>query len=251
MRQIRRVAQHATLLSTLHQQLLFNQLPGAGPVRAADYRVDLVGRRFVLTRDDGVPLCTARAQQIAQVSVRGVVQWLDQEPNAGLPDTESALEAIRTFGQNRHLDELTLPEVPLDTAHARAITLDGTADPLAAAAHQVGEAAIDVLGLQYRYLCADDPGGPRVVLLDKWDRPPPGADLARFAEVVRSRGPWCDDLAWSLQGAVALMPQWEFAGPAPQVGSPGQGTAQITDSTAGVLSIDWPAGHSRVSAHLG
>lgn len=219
--QIRRVGQHAALFAAIRQELFSDHLDE----QLGDYRfdVDLLDRVMVFSSDRGK--VTAHAEFVASIAVDPATMLWGWAPLFGervKPD--SAVHQFRAFGELHRLAEFTNDEVPYELGSM------GSKERIAALSHDVGAAAVEVLGPDWRYysMPSGSAGSRGVVALTGWSEAMPEPTMIDvFTKLPRLLSD-VDDVAWSLEGLANLMPGWRFER-RPDAG-PGAPVWRLTDA---------------------
>lgn len=227
---IRRVGQHAAIYSIVRQQLLSETLNELG-----DYRwdIDIPHRRLDFTSAKGQ--ISATADVIASIAVSPTTilwGWADLfAPYVG-PDPQA--RRIAEFGQRHNLAALCQEEVPYLVAEG-----ENPVDAAAMLAHDIGSLAVEVFGPDALYYSGPTGGaGSRQVFLLRdlsAQVPVPSLQdvLVRIPTLV---GGGIDDLPWSLDGLVHLMPGWHMD--RTQEGTTDLCTLRVPDGTSATIRIE-------------
>lgn len=209
--QIRRVGQHAALYAAIRQELLGEWLEE----RLGENRFDLDLRERVCGFSSERGRLTARANFIASIAVApATLLWAWSPQLVETAGPAELAERLRDFGTEQRLPEFTAEEVP----HGRAEGSDGgdgegddeRRDRIVALGHDTGQAAVEVLGADYRYYSfpTNAAGSRGVVVLDEWsEAPPEPTTIDVFTKLPRMLSE-VDDIGWSLEGLARLMPGW-------------------------------------------
>lgn len=201
MRQLRRVSQHAVLYARVRQDSLGSWI-GARLGDGYTFEVDNDRARFTLSSRRGK--LTARCRLIASVAGSPpAVVWAYAPMFAAYSAVTELGDRIREFGEFNGVDEFTTPELAVDAAN-----LQDASQPLDEVAHLVGSAAIEMFGAQRHYYVVPSGQSSLVYLLDEWSDPPPDVDLGWLQLKLASAAFDCDDLTWSMDGLVRLLPGW-------------------------------------------
>ena len=115
-------------------------------------------------------------------------------------------QKVRDYGLAHNEDELSSEEV--------AYTFPAGADQgdvIANVAHDIGSLALTVFGTDYYYYSAPIGGGSRMVLLlENLSEPMPPITLNELYARLPRYLQQVDDIPWSLEGFVELMPGWSL-----------------------------------------
>ncbi|WP_331271206.1 DUF6882 domain-containing protein [Corynebacterium durum] len=115
-------------------------------------------------------------------------------------------QKVREYGLAHNEDELSSEEV--------AYTFPAGADQgdvIANVAHDIGSLALTVFGTDYYYYSAPIGGGSRMVLLlENLSEPVPPITLNELYARLPRYLQQVDDIPWSLEGFVELMPGWSL-----------------------------------------
>lgn len=198
--QIRRVGQHAFLYATVRQQLMDSW--AAQQLGVQRWNLDSAQKILTYTTKDRT--VTARAQLIASIEVDPALLLWGHSPVHDETGPHLAAARMGAHGDRHSLSDFSNNAVPYRFA-------DGDqAAAIERLSHDVGTAAIEVLGPDYNYFSAptDATGKHVVVLLDEWSEAPPVPTIAdihdRLPQTLRA----CDDPQYSLEGLVNLLPGW-------------------------------------------
>lgn len=197
------MGQHAAMYAMFRQELLDEMLVA----RLGEYRwdADHQARRLVFSSERGE--VTASSHLLASIAAKPAsLLWGYAEPFAPYVGSDPLAARIRELGRQHGLDELTREEVVYEYNPSEDQT-----EVIAAMAHDVGMLGIEFFGPQKVYYTFPTGGGARqVLLLENLSEPVPEITidglfprLARYLSGV-------DDIAWSLEGFVRLLPGWRF-----------------------------------------
>lgn len=217
--QIRRVGQHAALYAAIRQELLGEWLEE----RLGENRFDLDLRERVCGFSSERGRLTARAHLIASIAVEpATLLWAWSPQLVETAGPAELAERLRDFGAEQRLPEFTVEEVPHGRAAApddgrapapddsAAETDDDRRGRIVALGHDTGQAAVEVLGADYRYYSfpTNAAGSRGVVVLDEWsEAPPEPTTIDVFTKLPRMLSE-VDDIGWSFDGLARLMPGW-------------------------------------------
>lgn len=201
--QIRRVAQHAAIHSDIHQELWHLQLESLLGEHRFD--VDLAAQAIEFSSERGSVV--AGAQLIASIAREpATLLWAWSPQFDYLTRGEGVAHRLREFGERAGLDEFAREEVP----HG----LEGPEqfERMRELAHDIGRAAIEVLGPGCRYysMPTADEQTIAVLAVHGFSEPPPQATIEDvFVRLPRMLAQ-VDDIGWSLHGLVRLLPGWRW-----------------------------------------
>lgn len=203
---IRRTGQRNCIYAALRQELMNEMFQHiVGDDDSVNYEVDLDRQHFAMVGDKGK--VTATAHLLASIAAKpATLLWGYSDILARFGKATELAYKVRDYGVEHKDDEFASHEVeytfPPDLDQGMVI---------ASVAHDIGSAAISIFGTEYYYYSSPIGGGSRVVLLlENLSEPVPPitldylyARLPRYLQQV-------DDIAWSLEGFVELMPGWSL-----------------------------------------
>ena len=232
---MRRVSQHSVLHAVIRAELTSDWLAERlGPHHSWDVDLD----RAAFAYDNGTEQITARAQLIASLAEEpATLVWGWTPPFAHWQAPDSDIVRLRQVAERAGLSELTTPEIPYPYRPG----VDDQAAAIAAFSHEVGGAAIELLGPSFDYYSA--PTGPArrmVLLLDRWSEPVPQVTPEAVFQRLPRLAAGVDDLAWSLDGLVQLLPGWgvrRLPDPRPQPGTAAAAEWELTSADGRFLTL--------------
>ena len=191
---IRRIGQRTVIYASLRQELMkqmFDEKVGTDD--SVNYDVDLGIQRFAMVSNTGE--VTAKAHLLASIAAQPpTILWAYAELLASHGAAVERAQKVRDYGLAHNEDELSSEEV----AYTFPTGAD-QGDVIANVAHDIGSLALTVFGTDYYYYSVPTGGGSRMVLLLE----NLSARLPRYLQQV-------DDIPWSLEGFVELMPGWSL-----------------------------------------
>lgn len=203
LQQIRRVGQHAAMYAMFRQELLDEMLVA----RLGEYRwdADHQARQLVFSSERGE--VTASSHLLASIAaVPASLLWGYAEPFAPYVGPDPLAAQIRELGRQHGLDELTREEVEYDFSSS-----EDQAEVIAAMAHDVGMLGVELFGPKKAYYTFPTGGGARqVLLLEDLSEPIPEITIDGLFPRLGRYLSGVDDIAWSLEGLVRLLPGWRF-----------------------------------------
>lgn len=203
LQQIRRVGQHAAIYAMYRQELLDEMLVE----RLGEYRwdADHQARRLLFSSDRGEVAATSHL--LASIAARPAsLLWGFAEPFAPYVGPEPLAERIRRLGEQHGLDQLTRQEVEYELAPG-----EDQAEAIALMAHDVGMLGVEFFGPDKVYYTFPTGGGSRqVLLLEGLSAPVPEVTIDGLFPRLARYLMGVDDIAWSLEGLVRLLPGWRF-----------------------------------------
>lgn len=203
---IRRIGQRNCIYSALRQELMDTMFQDkVGSYDSSRYEVDLNKQHFAMVSDTGK--VTAKAHLLASIAAKPpTLLWGFSNILSRYGSAVKLAHNVHAYGLKHSEEELTADEV--------AYTLPDGADQamvIAGVAHDIGFAAITIFGTEYYYYSSPIRGGRRVVLLlENISEPVPPITLDYFYSRLPRYLQQVDDIAWSLEGFVELMPGWSI-----------------------------------------
>lgn len=203
---IRRMGQRNCIYAALRQELMNGVLAERmGDFKSRRHQVDLASQRFVMMSDSGE--VTAKVHLLATVAVNPpTLMWGYSDVLARYPDATRLAHKVYEYGLEHHEEELTTQQVPY--------TLPGDEDQEAVivdVAHDIGCAAITIFGSDYYYYGSSFRSGSyAVLLLEDLSVDVPPITLKYLQPRLMDYLLQVDDLVWSLEGLVELMPGWSL-----------------------------------------
>ena len=203
---IRRIGQRTVIYASLRQELMkqmFDEKVGTDD--SVNYDVDLGIQRFAMVSNTGE--VTAKAHLLASIAAQPpTILWAYAPLLASHGAAVERAQKVRDYGLAHNEDELSSEEV--------AYTFPADADQgdvIANVAHDIGSLALTVFGTDYYYYSAPIGGGSRMVLLlESLSEPVPPITLNELYARLPRYLQQVDDIPWSLEGFVELMPGWSL-----------------------------------------
>ncbi|MDO4888979.1 MAG: hypothetical protein Q3979_09850 [Actinomycetaceae bacterium] len=226
--QIRRVGQHAILYSLLRQELLAQTLEE----KLGNYawQADPPAGRFSFSSDSGE--ITASCHVLASIAVDpATILWGFAEPFSHYLGPNPPAAQVREFGTQFGLQELIDEEIPypFDPAEdQKAVT--------AALSHDIGALGVELFGPPTIYYSAPVgmSGSRQVLLLDDLTATIPPVTLDRLFPKLGEYLVNVDDIGWSFDGLVRLLPGWQLESDTP---SPNDRWWRITDDAGASATV--------------
>ena len=229
---IRRIGQRNCIYSALRQELMDTMFQDkVGSYDSSRYEVDLNKQHFAMVSDTGK--VTAKAHLLASIAVEPpTLMWGYADELAQFGKAVELAHKVREYGLEHKENDLVSPEVeytfPSDIDQQLVI---------ASVAHDIGFAAITIFGTDYYYYSSPIRGGRRVVLLlENISEPVPPITLDYFYSRLPRYLQQVDDIAWSLEGFVELMPGWSI-----EMNDDNNGVhhARVTDDTGTSIRVSY------------
>ena len=229
---IRRMGQRNCIYSALRQELMTEMFQRtAGNDESVNHEADLSKQYFAMVGDKGK--VTAKAHLLASIAAKPpTLLWGFSNALSRYGSAVELAHNVHAYGLKHGEEELTADEV--------AYTLpDGTdqAMVIAGVAHDIGSAAISIFGTEYYYYSLPIGGGSRIVLLlENLSEPVPPITLDYFYSRLPRYLQQVDDIAWSLEGFVELMPGWSI-----EMNDDNNGVhhARVTDDTGTSIRVSY------------
>lgn len=229
---IRRMGQRNCIYSALRQELMDTMFQDkVGSYDSSRYEVDLNKQHFAMVSDTGKVI--AKAHLLASIAAKPpTLLWGFSNALSQYGSAVELAHNVHDYGLKHSEEELTADEV--------AYTLpDGTnqAMVIAGVAHDIGSAAISIFGTEYYYYSSPIGGGSRIVLLlENLSEPVPPITLDYFYSRLPRYLQQVDDIAWSLEGFVELMPGWSI-----EMNDDDNGVhhARVTDDTGTSIRVSY------------
>ena len=229
---IRRMGQRNCIYSALRQELMDTMFQDkVGSYDSSRYEVDLNKQHFAMVSDTGKVI--AKAHLLASIAAKPpTLLWGFSNALSQYGSAVELAHNVHDYGLKHSEEELTADEI--------AYTLpDGTnqAMVIAGVAHDIGSAAISIFGTEYYYYSSPIGGGSRIVLLlENLSEPVPPITLDYFYSRLPRYLQQVDDIAWSLEGFVELMPGWSI-----EMNDDDNGVhhARVTDDTGTSIRVSY------------